>query len=103
MKKIIRCMKIFFFCIFLLLILFKIPMAYAVSQYGSRGDEVKQIQSKLKSWGYYNGSVDGVYGSKTYEAVKNFQRKNGLIADGIAGLKTLAALGINSSNSTPLL
>lgn len=72
----------------------------ALSKYGSRGDEVKQIQSKLKNWGYYNGSVDGIYGSKTVEAVKYFQRKNGLTADGIAGQKTLSAMGINSSSSS---
>lgn len=72
----------------------------ALSKYGSRGDEVKQIQTKLKNWGYYNGSVDGIYGSKTVEAVKYFQRKNGLIADGIAGPKTLSAMGINSSSSS---
>ncbi len=73
----------------------------ALSKYGSRGDEVKQIQQKLKNWGYYNGSIDGVYGSKTLEAVKYFQRKNGLTVDGIAGEKTLSALGIrNSSNSS---
>ena len=76
----------------------------ALSKYGSRGDEVKQIQQKLKNWGYYNGSVDGIYGSKTLEAVKYFQRKNGLTVDGIAGDKTLAALGIrgtsNSSSSS---
>ena len=72
----------------------------ALSKYGSRGDEVKQIQTKLKNWGYYNGSVDGIYGSKTVEAVKYFQRKNGLTADGIAGQKTLSAMGINSSSSS---
>lgn len=72
----------------------------ALSKYGSRGDEVKQIQSKLKNWGYYNGSVDGIYGSKTVEAVKYFQRKNGLTADGIAGQKTLSAMGINSSSGS---
>ena len=72
----------------------------ALSKYGSRGDEVKQIQTKLKNWGYYKGSVDGIYGSKTVEAVKYFQRKNGLTADGIAGPKTLSAMGINSSSSS---
>ena len=71
-----------------------------LSRYGSRGDEVKQIQTKLKNWGYYNGSVDGIYGSKTVEAVKYFQRKNGLTADGIAGSKTLSAMGINNSGSS---
>lgn len=72
----------------------------ALSRYGSRGDEVKQIQTKLKNWGYYNGSIDGIYGSKTVEAVKYFQRKNGLTADGIAGTKTLSAMGINNSGSS---
>lgn len=71
-----------------------------LSKYGSTGDEVKQIQTKLKRWGYYNGNIDGIYGSKTVEAVKYFQRKNGLTVDGIAGTKTLNAMGIYSSNST---
>ena len=70
----------------------------ALSKYGSRGEEVKQIQTKLKRWGYYNGSVDGIYGSKTVAAVKSFQRKNGLSVDGIAGPKTLSAMGITSSS-----
>lgn len=99
-----RCLKVFFIILFLIIINFflilRFPISYSLSQYGSRGEEVKKIQTKLKNWGYYNGSIDGVYGSKTYEAVKNFQRKNGLTADGIAGSKTLAALGINSSSSS---
>lgn len=73
--------------------------SYALSKYGSRGDEVKQIQTKLKRWGYYNGSVDGIYGSQTLSAVKWFQSKNGLTADGIAGPKTLSAMGIYTSSS----
>ena len=73
----------------------------ALSKYGSRGEEVKQIQEKLKRWGYYNGNIDGIYGSQTLEAVKYFQRKNGLTVDGIAGPATLKAMGIfNSSNSS---
>lgn len=71
----------------------------ALSKYGSRGSEVSTIQEKLKRWGYYNGSVDGIYGTKTVAAVKKFQQKNGLTVDGIAGPKTLAAMGINSSSS----
>lgn len=74
-------------------------VAEATSKYGSRGDEVKQIQTKLKNWGYYKGSVDGIYGSGTLSAVKSFQKKNGLTADGIAGTKTLQAMGIFSSSS----
>ena len=72
----------------------------ALSRYGSRGDEVIQIQTKLKRWGYYKGTVDGIYGSKTLEAVKYFQRKNGLTQDGIAGTKTLQAMGIYTSSSS---
>ena len=71
----------------------------ALSKYGSRGDEVRQIQTKLKNWGYYSGSVDGIYGSATLAAVKSFQKKNGLDVDGIAGEKTLKALGITSGSN----
>lgn len=73
----------------------------ALSKYGSRGEEVTKIQTKLKRWGYYNGNIDGIYGSKTVSAVKLFQKKNGLTVDGIAGPKTLSAMGImTSSNSS---
>lgn len=72
----------------------------ATSRYGSRGSEVRQIQTKLKNWGYYKGSVDGIYGSQTVAAVKSFQKKNGLTVDGIAGSQTLKAMGINSSSSS---
>ena len=73
----------------------------ALSKYGSRGEEVRQIQTKLKRWGYYSGNVDGIYGSQTQAAVRWFQSKNGLTVDGIAGKNTLAAMGIfNSSNSS---
>ena len=72
----------------------------ALSKYGSSGEEVKKIQQKLKNWGYYKGNVDGIYGSKTQAAVKSFQKKNGLKQDGIAGEKTLAAMGITSSGNT---
>lgn len=64
-------------------------------RYGSRGTTVRQIQTRLKNWGYYKGRVDGIYGYKTTQAVKLFQRKHGLKADGIAGTRTLAAIGIN--------
>lgn len=71
----------------------------ALSRYGSRGSEVSKIQTKLKNWGYYTGNVDGIYGSSTLSAVKKFQRKNGLTADGIAGKATLEKMGIFSSSS----
>lgn len=95
------------FLIILLVGIFCTNKAIALSKYGSRGQEVRTIQDKLKRWGYYSGNVDGIYGSQTVSAVKYFQRKNGLQVDGIAGKKTLEKMGIfnsngnsNSSNST---
>lgn len=70
-----------------------------LSKKGSTGNEVIQIQKKLKYWGYYNGDVDGIYGSKTKAAVEKFQKKNGLAVDGIAGTNTLKAMGIQSSST----
>lgn len=63
---------------------------------GSRGEEVSQIQSRLREWGYYSGSVDGIYGAETEAAVSRFQRKNGLSEDGICGVRTLSAMGLSS-------
>lgn len=90
-------------CILLLMLLITgllATVAFAASyQRGSSGATVKQIQTKLKNWGYYDGAVDGVFGSGTEKAVKSFQRKNGLTVDGKVGPATLAALGINSGSS----
>ena len=77
-----------------------INSSYALSKYGSNSEEVKKIQEKLKRWGYYNGEIDGIFGSKTLAAVKLFQSKNGLTVDGIAGPKTLEAMGIYTSSNT---
>lgn len=68
--------------------------------YGARGDDVTALQKKLKRWGYYQGEIDGKFGTGTQEAVKYFQRKNGLTADGIAGPATLKALGMNLSGNS---
>lgn len=80
------------------------PCAYAQTiSIGDSGATVKTIQRKLKNWGYYKGSIDGIFGKQTREAVKYFQRKNKLKVDGIVGKQTLKALGIyggTSSNST---
>ena len=73
--------------------------AFALSKFGSRSDEVVQIQTKLKRWGYYSGEIDGIFGSATKKAVISFQKKNGLVTDGIAGKKTLEAMGIFTSSS----
>lgn len=71
-----------------------------VLQQGSTGTNVRTLQQKLKNWGYYSGSVDGIFGSATKEAVKYFQRRNGLTADGIVGSATAAALGISLGTSS---
>lgn len=65
-------------------------------RWGSRGTIVTEIQRRLKAWGYYGGRLDGIYGYRTYLAVRKFQAKNGLKVDGIAGDRTLNALGINA-------
>jgi N-acetylmuramoyl-L-alanine amidase len=67
---------------------------------GASGQVVSQIQTRLKNWGYYSGAVDGVYGSRTEEAVRWFQRRNGLAPDGQVGNLTLAALGMTPSDSS---
>ncbi|MBE5744942.1 MAG: spore cortex-lytic enzyme [Clostridiales bacterium] len=69
----------------------------AIVKQGSKGGEVREVQRRLKSWGYYKGSVDGVFGAGTKAAVIAFQKKNGLKADGIVGKATYKALGMTSS------
>lgn len=70
-----------------------------LSKLGSRGDEVRKIQQKLKQLGYYKGAVDGIYGTSTKKAVTAFQKNCGITADGIAGAKTLKFLGLSSASS----
>ncbi|WDV46020.1 spore cortex-lytic enzyme [Clostridiaceae bacterium M8S5] len=83
----------------------KIHLARAMSSrnlyWGARGNDVKEVQTKLKRWGYLKGSVDSIYGENTYRAIINFQNKNGLVADGIVGPRTYAALGINVTKAEP--
>ena len=69
----------------------------AVLKQGSKGSEVKEVQRRLKLWGYYNGSVDGTFGAGTKAAVIAFQKKNGLKADGVVGKSTYKALGMTNS------
>ena len=59
---------------------------------GDSGSAVKNLQTKLKKLGYYSGTVDSTFGSGTYAAVRAFQQKNGLTADGVAGSETLKKL-----------
>ena len=59
---------------------------------GSRGDEVKNLQSRLAALGYYTGDLDGQFGNATKAAVIEFQQANGLEADGMVGAETKAIL-----------
>jgi len=90
MKKILKNLLII--CIFS--VAFCSSTSLALSRYGSRGSEVRNIQTRLKSWGYYTGWIDGIYGNYTVNAVKKFQSKHGLSPDGIAGPATLAKIGL---------
>ena len=71
-----------------------------LSKIGSRSDEVAAVQQALKEKGYYDYTVDGIFGTRTRTAVINFQRDNGLQPDGIAGEKTLKALGVTSGGDS---
>lgn len=70
-----------------------------LSKNGSRGDEVRAVQQKLKELGLYSGKVDGIFGNATEKGVRAFQKQCGLKVDGIAGPKTLLYLGITNTSS----
>ncbi len=66
---------------------------------GSQGDDVKSVQTRMKELGYYTGTVDGNYGTGTMNAVKAFQSKHGLTADGVAGTRTYNKLFSDDAKS----
>ena len=72
----------------------------ALSKVGSRGTKVKNIQTRLKNWGYYYGAIDGIYGTKTKNAVIKFQKKHEVKADGICGPVTLELIGLPTGSSS---
>lgn len=73
--------------------------APAALYWGSQGKDVRTVQDKLSRWKFYDGAVDGVYGARTYRAVRKFQAKHGLKVDGVVGPGTAKALGMPSSVS----
>lgn len=75
-----------------------VTSASALSKIGSRGEEVKKIQTALRDLGYFNSKIDGIYGTITKKAVERFQKDYGLKVDGIAGKNTLKALKINGDD-----
>lgn len=107
MKRVVACLVVSVYC-YVGINLFYAKEIETISYWGSQGDEVIQIQTRLKNWGYYTGAIDGIYGTGTFNAVKKFQQKNGLTVDGVAGSQTLAALGLptgktQSNNNLNLL
>ncbi|UJW59234.1 peptidoglycan-binding protein [Bacillus sp. A116_S68] len=68
-----------------------------VLRQGSRGSQVRELQTRLKNLGYLTSSVDGVYGPLTAEAVRKLQRQTSISADGVFGPQTLAQLNRNIS------
>lgn len=109
MKKIVKILAVTMLAITLLFMangilpsisLNPVNASAQVVSVGSKGATVKTIQQKLKNWGYYKGAVDGIFGNQTREAVKYFQRKNGLKVDGIVGNQTLKALGMSAGSSS---
>lgn len=91
--------KIYALLITISLIMTSVP-CNALSKIGSQGTEVRNIQTRLKAWGYYSYTVDGIYGWRTAEAVKKFQRKHGLVVDGIAGPRTLEKIGLPTGETS---
>ena len=73
--------------------------AATVLEVGSRGSDVIKVQKRLIQYDYLDGTADGRYGEATRNAVRLFQRRNGLPVDGKVGPKTAAALGVTLSGS----
>lgn len=64
-----------------------------------QSDQNTLVQQKLKDLGYYMGSIDGILGTKSIQAIKNFQKDYGLTVDGIVGKNTLKALGLTTTTN----
>ncbi len=70
------------------------PVAVTIESVDAAVADTREVQTVLKKWGYYAGSVDGINGPLTKAAVKKFQRKYGLTADGIVGPLTASKMGL---------
>ncbi len=86
--------------VFLTALIPQTALAATVLQVGSRGANVTKVQQKLISWGYMSESATGYYGTATRDAVKWFQKNNGLTIDGKVGPSTAAKMGITFSSSS---
>lgn len=77
-----------------------VPSSWQVVTTATTTSQNKEIQTRLKNWGYYNGAIDGILGPKSIAAIKAFQKKYGLVQDGIVGPKTAAKMGISLSSTS---
>lgn len=103
MKRSLIRMLTFVFALILCLSVALTALAdYKTIAYGSTGNDVRKMQSALKTKGFYKGTVDGVFGDSTRKAVISFQNSVGIRADGKPGNKTLTALyeGKSAINQT---
>lgn len=98
-KKLILALAVIFAVNILIITLVQSAIAVTYER-GSSGSTVKEIQTRLRDWGYYSASVDGIYGSRTEAAVKKFQKANGLTVDGRTGPATLEALGLPAGQTS---
>ena len=86
-----------FFAVILALIISCTALAETVLEVGSRGNDVTKVQKRLIQFDYLSGEADGRYGEATRNAVRRFQKNNGLPVDGKVGSETAAALGVTLS------
>ncbi len=98
LKRIWQILMVVLINLLIITYMYATPSVTVLSKMGSKGDEVKQIQTVLSEKGYYSGKADGIYGAKTRDAVIKYQRDKGLTADGVAGTRTLTSLGIKKES-----
>ncbi|MBE7042946.1 MAG: spore cortex-lytic enzyme [Ruminococcaceae bacterium] len=96
MKKRLLLIGLIFTIILTVMIIPEFESTQTLSRYGSQGNEVVSIQTKLKNLGYYKGEIDGIFGPLTQSALIQYQTNFGLKADGVAGPKTLQSLGLST-------
>ncbi len=99
-KKLTYFMMIIMLASFLVMTMTHDSFSATALKQGSSGAAVSAVQKRLKTWGYYKGEIDGIFGSLTKDAVMEFQRKNGAKVDGVVGEETAALIGINLNNYT---
>ncbi|SDK15336.1 spore cortex-lytic enzyme [Natronincola ferrireducens] len=101
MKRKVAIPLLTIICVLLLAILMFESIYAQNLAWGSSGAEVTDLQNRLSRWGYYDGAISGTFGPQTYEAVRFFQRRNGLTVDGVVGPQTRAALGMPTKAAAP--